>query len=326
MRLAGRRGRAPGRGAHLLQYLFAWTFLLNHAVSHDQKAIDAGQNPGPVRDHDHGGSTRGRAQDGLHQSGLAFLIEVGVRLVQDQQDGFAIQGPRQGNTLGLTCRQALAERPQDGVVTLGKPQDQLVGTCRHRRLDGTGVRDVLGYAGGGGKSRDIVLDRTGEQAGHLGQVADVSSQFVAVASIVFGPVQSDGPGLGLERSGDNAGQGGLARAAGPDDAQGLARLQGEGDAAQLWRLGIGEFDRNALDLKPSARGRKGRSFALYASGACKQIGQCLPAGDGLDQAGPDADQKFDGRDRAAEQDGGGDDRARRDVALDGQVGRQPQCR
>ena len=196
----------------------------------------------------------------------------------------------------------------------------------HGRLDRAPVSDLLIHADGGREPRDVVLDRAGEQAGNLGQVADPARQLIALACLILRAVQPHGSGLGLQGSGDDAGESGLARTARADDAEGLARLQREGHAAQLRVFGVGEFHRYAFDLQPTLGVGQGGAFAFDRGGAGEQFGQGLPAGDGLHQAGPYADQQFDRGDGAAKQHRSSDDGARRDLALHRQIGGETQRR
>ena len=164
-------------------------------------------------DDDHSRAAGGGPQNGLHQGGLAFLVEVGIGLVQHQQNGVPIERPGQGDALGLTGGKALAMGPEPGIVAVRQAQDQLMGPRRHGRLDRVPVGRFLIHPDGGRKPRDIVLDRAGEQAGDLGQIADPARQFVTVPRVILGAVEPYGAALRLEGPGDDPRKRGLARTA-----------------------------------------------------------------------------------------------------------------
>src|SRR3954452_20954144 len=91
-----------------LQYLAEHGFLgsegLHAAVLQHQQLIDRLDADRPVRHHDHDGAALAGAAHRAGQRFVALGIEVGVRLIEHDQERIAVQRPRQRHALRLSCR------------------------------------------------------------------------------------------------------------------------------------------------------------------------------------------------------------------------------
>ena len=99
-----------------------------------------------MSDYDHGRATGGGPENGLHQGRFALLVEVGVGLVQHQQDRVVVKRARQGDALRLPGREALPIGPKNSVVAIGQAQNQLMRARGHGRLHRVPVGRFLIHA------------------------------------------------------------------------------------------------------------------------------------------------------------------------------------
>ena len=141
-------------------------------------------DPAAVQDHDPLGQVqrrpavrddqRGAAPHHLAQRGVDLRLQARVDsrggVVEDQHPGIGDQGPGQRHPLPLAAGQSQALLADHGVVTVGQPDDELVGLrrlgCGDDLLIG-GVRPAVG---------DVVPHRGGEQEAVLHDQPDRGAQ------------------------------------------------------------------------------------------------------------------------------------------------------
>ena len=156
---------------------------------------------------------------------LAFVVEVGIRLVEHHQPRLAVERARERDALPLAGRKRLAGFADLGVVALGQAQDELV----H-------VRALRGAHHFGGvrlaEARDVLRHRAAEELDVLRQVAEVRPQTLARPRRHVGAIEAHHAGSRLPYADDQARERRLARRARPDQAERLARRELEGNAAQ----------------------------------------------------------------------------------------------
>ena len=114
----------------LLQHLPEHGFLraegLHAAVLQDQKLIDRLDPDRPVRNHHHDGAAFARGAHRPRQRLIALGIEIGVRLVEHDQERIAVERPRQRHALRLAGRKRGALLADLGVVAVAHLDDHLV--------------------------------------------------------------------------------------------------------------------------------------------------------------------------------------------------------
>ncbi len=227
-----------------------------------------------------------RAQQRL----LAFVVEVGIGLVEDDQPRLAVERAGKRDALPLPGRKRLPGVADLGVVALGQPQDELV---HMRALRGThhfrGVRRA--------EARDVLRHGAAEQLHVLRQVAEVWPQIFARPRGHVGAIQPHHARRRLPYADDEARQRRLARSARTDQAERLSRRQLEGNAAQ--DDFVAQPEGYAFELDSAFRRRKLRAGVRRRVGA-QQVVQAPPGIPRLDQAAPAGDQRLDRRQGAAE--------------------------
>ena len=92
-------------GVKFGHHLFAWTIHADPSCAHHNEAIKLRQDGCAVRDNENGRATRLHMHDGLGQRLLAGFVEVGVRLIEDNQARRAVDGAGQSDSLTLTTRE-----------------------------------------------------------------------------------------------------------------------------------------------------------------------------------------------------------------------------
>ena len=111
---------------HLAEHGFLRPERLHAAVLQDQYLIDRRDPDRPVRDHDHDGAALARAAHRAGQRLVAFAVEIGVRLVEHDQERIAVKRPRQRHALRLPGRQRRALLADLGIVAFAHIDDQVV--------------------------------------------------------------------------------------------------------------------------------------------------------------------------------------------------------
>ena len=289
-----------------------------------EQALGAGEDRAAMRDQDDRRAAVQRSCQRLDQRGLAVGVEEGIGLVEDQQNGVAVERTRQRDALRLAGRQTGAERPKRRVVALGK----LAGSARGRRpalAASTASASMSSPFARAGEARDIFLDRAFEQARLLRQIADVAAELVRLPIVVAAPSMRTVPDLGGHGAREDLGERRLARAARADDRR--ASRPALTSKVTPKRTGRPSGPRTPIcssSIRPAGSG-KPRVDPLGRN-AGHDIGEPSKGGVGAGQRRPAADHGLDRLQRAAEQDRGGDDRAGRDVAGDREQARQGRAR
>ena len=176
----------------LLEHLVLGTEGSNLAAGQDQKLIEGRQCGRPMGNHDADAAARPDRSDRLGERRFALSVEVGVRLVQHDQEGIAIERPGQRHPLPLTCRKDIAALANSGFVTLRKTHDHGVHAGRL-----CGSNDALA-AGVGIEAGDVFSDRSVEQLDVLRQVADMLAKDVRAPLVESGSVEADVPRSGCQ--------------------------------------------------------------------------------------------------------------------------------
>ena len=170
---------------------------------------------------------------------LVLCVDRGQRLVQHQDRRVAQQRPGDGDALALAAREARAAFADHGLIAIGQRFDEVM------RVGGAGGGDKLGLVGVGAAETQVVLDRAVEQVGVLRHDGDHPAHRLRVERAQVLPADADRAALRVVQAEQQAHDGGLAGAAGPDDADALAGGDAEGQALVRGApaAGIGEAAR-----------------------------------------------------------------------------------
>ena len=84
-----------------MEHLILGSECLLLAVGHDQNLIDCRDSARPVGDHYGDAAARSNIHDCIRKRRLAVGIEIGIRLVEHDQEGIAIEGAGECYALSL---------------------------------------------------------------------------------------------------------------------------------------------------------------------------------------------------------------------------------
>ena len=112
--------------------------------------------------------------DGISQSAIAVAIQIGVWLIEYDEDRPAKKRTGQSDALPLAAGKTGSVFPYDGVVALREPLDHGMRRGQLRRLDDLFIRGSVTKAG------DVVANGAGEQFDILRQVAEALTEEVGV--------------------------------------------------------------------------------------------------------------------------------------------------
>ena len=242
------------------------------------------------------------AGDRLGQRVFALGVEVGVGLVEHDQERIAVERPGERHALALAGRQRRAALADLGLVAVRQLQDHVV------HAGGAGGGDDLLGSGPHREAGDVLRHRAGEQLDVLRQVADVAAERLRRPLVERRAVEPDLAAHRLPDADQGAGERGLARGARADDAEAAAGDELEGDVVDDELLDAGRGDADALHgearLGLRQRHRLGHDRQLG-----EEVVEPRPALPRLDEALPVADGELDRCERARGQDGAGDDDA-----------------
>ena len=157
---------------HLTEHLLLRSERLHAAVFQHQELIDRLDADRPMRHHHHDGATFTRRANRTRQRLVALGVEVGIRLVEHDQERIAVQRPRQRDPLRLAGRQRRALLADLGVVALAHLDDHLMHAGLFRGGD-DGVGRGLGIEAG-----DVLRDGAREQFDILRQIADMAAEHI----------------------------------------------------------------------------------------------------------------------------------------------------
>ena len=173
-----------------------------------------------------GGAIRDEALQGL----LDLVLGLGVHrtggFVQDEDARIADQGPGDRNALALAAREPAAALAHFSVVPVREVHDKPVriGRARHRDdLLAGGFRPAV---------RDVLGDAAMEEQRLLQHDADLRPQLLLQGLLEGDAVDENLAVRSVVEPRDQVDQSGLARAAGPHDADHLARLHLEADLVE----------------------------------------------------------------------------------------------
>src|SRR6185437_6241796 len=181
----------------------------------DGDAVGVAYGGDPVGDEDGGAALHDLAQV-VQDLVFRLGVHAGEGIVQDEDAGVADDGPGDGGALLLATGQSNATLSHRGGVLLGKILDigGDAGTLR-RQAD----RLFIGLVGA---ESDVLLHRIAEQERFLGHKADRAAQGFQRVIGDGAAVEQDASGGRVVNAGNQADQGGLAGAGGPDNGQAAA--------------------------------------------------------------------------------------------------------
>ena len=195
-------------------------------------------------DHLVGQADRGLAVGDDHQRGVGRAgsqarqdarLDLGVDgrrgVVEDQQARPPYQRAGKGDALSLTAGQGRAALPQPGAQPVAERGDEAVGLGVAQRRPHLVVGDV-------GAQGHVAADGVVEEERGLRHQRDRVGQRPAgqVAQVLA--VDRDPPGIGVDQTGHQPGQGALAGGGRTDHGDRAAGLDVEGDALQQGRVGV----------------------------------------------------------------------------------------
>ena len=167
---------------------------------------------------------------------LVLRIDRGQRLVQHQDGRIAEQRAGDGDALALAARQACPAFADHRLVAVGQRLDEVV------RVGGAGGGGEVRLAGVGAAEAEVVLDGAVEQVGVLRHHGDHLPHGARVERAQVMPADPHRAALRVVQAEQQANDGGLAGAAGSDDADAFSGGNAEGQAVMRGApaAGIGE--------------------------------------------------------------------------------------
>src|SRR5438270_1001926 len=156
---------------------------------------------------------------GLSVDGARWLVEDQHRTLREERTG-------DGDALTLATRELDPTLACLGVVTAGKPEDELVRVRRLRR------RDYVRLAGPGPGVGDVLGDGGGEEDGVLLDDRELTPEVGEAKLAQVGPVDLDMSGGRVIEPREQADARGLARAGRAHDAEPSAGFDGERDVVK----------------------------------------------------------------------------------------------
>ena len=244
---------------------------------------------------------------GLHQGGLAQIIQVGVRFIQHQQGWRAVERTGQTDALALAAREHAAGLADGGVIALGEMKNHVVHAAGLGGSNHTLGIDVA-------EAADVFGNGAVEEFDILGQIANGGAHLGLVPGEDVHAIQSHLAHLGRPHAHHGARQGGFAGGRRPDDADDLGRTHGEVHTLHYRCLGARRGDVNVFRCEHAAR--PWQAHAVFANGeGCQQFLQAVITGLGSGETLPGADQQFHWGERTTHQDGCRDHDAGADLVL-----------
>ena len=206
----------------------------------DDHAVGVLHRRKPVGDHQHRPVLHQLTERLLDQE-LALGVEVGGRLVQDQNGRVLQKRAGDGEALALPARELDPALAHGRRVALGQHRHELM-DLRHPG----GVLDV-GLGGAGPAVADVVADGVGEEESLLGDDAHERPErghgdFPDVAAVYF-----DAPGLDVVKARHEVHEGRLTRSRHADEGDHLPFAHGEGNVGERILLGLGVPEGHALE-------------------------------------------------------------------------------
>ena len=136
------------------------------ALMHENNLVDQRKKTGSVIDDHDRHISLPEHLDGFSESAIAVTIEVGVWLIENDEDRPAKKRTGQSDALPLAAGKTGAVVALYGVIAFREPLDHRMRRGQLRRFDNLFIRGSVTKAG------DIVAHRAGEQFNILRQVAE----------------------------------------------------------------------------------------------------------------------------------------------------------
>ena len=162
-------GGCGSRAGRLGQDLVLRPEGLLRSSHHCQHVVHSRQRAWSMRDDDHDPAARANAENGLGERLLAFGIEIGIGLVEHDQERLAVESARERNSLLLSSGQRRPALAELGLVAGGQIDDQVMHAGGLGRGDYGCRGRVLLEAG------DVLRNRSFEQLDILRQITDVAA-------------------------------------------------------------------------------------------------------------------------------------------------------
>lgn len=102
----------------LVQHLVSWTEGDRSPLGHDENLVDARQRTRAMGNDDDNRAGTTCGDDRVRQCCLARSIEIGIRLIENEQEWLTIERPRQPDALALAGRQDGAGSADSGIVSI----------------------------------------------------------------------------------------------------------------------------------------------------------------------------------------------------------------
>ena len=122
------------------------------------------------------------------QCGFTISVQAGARLIKDKKAGISEKRPGKANSLPSPTGQDDATWSDNGVVTFGKAEDDLMDICQFCCFDYGRVFTIR-------ESRDVFANGSRKKFRALRQIADMSTDIVAWPLEDIGPIKTYGPGI-----------------------------------------------------------------------------------------------------------------------------------
>src|ERR1700730_14463635 len=152
---------------------------------HGKNEVDPGDRARPMCDHDRNPAPSADAENSLRQSRIALGIEIGVGLVEHDEEGIAIERARKRDALGLARREGGAALPDKGVIAVLERDDHVVDAGS----SGGGANRFR--VGIGLEAADVLRHSAVEEFQMLGQVADIATERIRRPLVERGAVEAD---------------------------------------------------------------------------------------------------------------------------------------
>ena len=271
-----------------------------------------------MRDDDDDGFVLAHDPDGARQGILAVGIQIGVGLIEHEQERIAEHRPRQPYPLLLAGRQRHAALPYSRRIALRQAQDDVVDTCDLRGLqDGIRARMFV-------EAADVLRHGAVEQADILRQIADMPAEILVAPLIERRAVKPHGAAMRRPDSNQRLRERGLAGRARAQERQPRAGLERKRDTGHDRHVEAGCSHREILHGQFAAGARQLDRRRRRLRGRLADVAQAREALAGGGQLLPGAERDFDGCERAPHQDRGRDHDAARRLVGDDEIGAHAQ--
>ena len=260
------------------------------------------------------------AHDGLAQRLVALGVEVGIRLVEHDQERIAVERARERDALRLPGRQRGAALADLGLVASGRPT---IRSCTPAAL--AAAMTASGSAASV-EARDVLRHGAGQQLDVLRQIADVLAERIRRPLIERGAVETDAAAHRPPDADQHARQRAICpMPLGPMMPRPLPACSGKLTSCTTIFCSPGGTTLT-FSTDEASRRRLQRHRVRLRRQQREQLGQPLPALPRGDEAAPVGDREIDRRQRARAQDRAGDDDAGGRLLIDHEIGADARAR